>query len=172
MSYFPLPTLTCRQAPPVLIFFCHFFTAPFTVTLLAPRRSPSLLPFPSQSCSPSLSPHAKKCSSTSSEPDTIRKSLPECNHCVKFEADSSHHHCETIFVEDFTPFSQSLSTARFVLSRTWSADKTTQLNHSYSLKCILSSTRGIAQLLHSDSLLMTGRMKVRGTNPAKGTPIH
>ena len=61
-----------------------------------------------------------------------------------------------------------------VMSRTRSADKTTQLNHSYSLKCefILSSTRGIAQLLHSDSLLMTGRMKVRGTNPAKGTPIH
>ena len=61
-----------------------------------------------------------------------------------------------------------------VMSRTWSADKTTQLNHSYSLKCefILSSTRGLAQLLHSDSLLMTGRIKVRGTNPAKGTPIH
>jgi hypothetical protein len=63
---------------------------------------------------------------------------------------------------------------RAVMSRTRSADKTTQLNHSYSLKCefILSSTRGIAQLLHSDSLLMTARIKVRGTNPAKGTPIH
>ena len=56
-----------------------------------------------------------------------------------------------------------------VMSRTWSADKTTQLNHSYSLKCefTLSSTWGIVQSLHSDSLLMTGRMKVRGTNPAK-----
>jgi hypothetical protein len=66
------------------------------------------------------------------------------------------------------------SRASAVMSRTRSADKTTQLNHSYSLKCesILSSTSGIAQLLHSDSLLMTGRMKVRGTNPAKGTPIH